>query len=198
MQVTFYYDYGSPASYLAWTQLPDLCTRYGAHLDYRPILLGGLFKTVGTRSPAEVEPKEKWFFEDMQRYADLYGIAYQKNPYFIINTLPLMRGAMWANDDGCLEDYNQMMFEACWANARNMNDPVEIMATLEDGAFDADAIAAAIQTDEIKQRLIDETQAAADRDVFGVPTMVVGDELHFGQDRLDWIEQALALDQAAK
>ncbi|MGI9498729.1 MAG: 2-hydroxychromene-2-carboxylate isomerase [Geminicoccaceae bacterium] len=198
MQVTFYYDYGSPASYLAWTQLPSLCERYDAKLDYRPVLLGGLFKIVGTRSPAEVPSKKAWFFGDMQRYADLYGIAYQQNPHFIINTLPLMRGAMWAEAEGCLEDYNQVMFEACWANACNMNDPAEIMAVLKEGGFDADAIAAAIQIDEIKQQLIRATQEAADRGVFGVPIMIVGDQLHFGQDRLDWIEEALAGIQAAR
>ena len=198
MQVAFYYDYGSPASYLAWTQLPSLCEKYGAELDYRPVLLGGLFKTVGTRSPADIPSKETWFFNDMQRYADLYGIVYQKNPYFIINTLPLMRGALWAKSAGRLPDYNHIMFEACWAHARNMNEPVEIMAVLKDGGFDADAAAAAIQTDEIKQRLITVTAEAADEGVFGVPTMIVGDEFHFGQDRLDWIEAALASDQAAR
>ncbi|MDH3664876.1 MAG: 2-hydroxychromene-2-carboxylate isomerase [Alphaproteobacteria bacterium] len=198
MNVTFYYDYGSPASYLAWTQLPDLCARYDAKLDYRPILLGGLFKTVGTRSPADVESKKRWFFEDMQRYADLYGVDYQQNPYFIINTLPLMRGALWAANEGCLEGYNRTMFEACWAHARNLNHPAEIMAVLKEGGFDADAVASAIQTDEIKQALIQATQAAADSGVFGVPIMVVAGELHFGQDRLDWIEQALAEAQAAR
>ena len=128
----------------------------------------------------------------MQRYANLYGIDYQQNPYFIINTLPLMRGALWAAKEGCLEDYNRTMFEACWANARNMNDPAEIMATLKEGGFDADAVASAIQTDAIKQGLIQATADAADSGVFGVPTMIVGDQLHFGQDRLDWIEHALA------
>ncbi|MEM7042826.1 MAG: 2-hydroxychromene-2-carboxylate isomerase [Pseudomonadota bacterium] len=198
MHVTFYYDYGSPASYLAWTQLPALCERYDAVLDYRPVLLGGLFKTVGTRSPAEIDSKKTWFFDDMQRYAELYGVPFQYNPYFIINALPLMRGALWAETEGCLESYNRIMFAACWADARNMNDPVEIMAVLKAGDFNADAVAAAIQTDEIKQRLIAVTQDAADRDVFGVPTMIVGDTLHFGQDRLDWIEEALANDQTAK
>lgn len=192
MNVTFYYDYGSPASYLAWTQLPELCARYDAMLDYRPVLLGGLFKTVGTRSPAEVESKKKWFFEDMQRYANLYGVAYQQNPYFIINTLPLMRGALWAAKEGYLEDYNRTMFEACWANARDMNDPAEIMDVLKEDGFDADAVASAIQSDAIKQDLIEATAEAADSGVFGVPTMIVGDQLHFGQDRLDWIEHTLA------
>ncbi|MGI9417539.1 MAG: 2-hydroxychromene-2-carboxylate isomerase [Geminicoccaceae bacterium] len=191
MQVTFYYDYGSPASYLAWTQLPDLCERHGADLIYRPVLIGGLFKITGNRSPVTVDAKGAWFFQDMARFAGRYGVNFQKNPYFIINSLPLMRGALWAEGEGRLEDYNRTMFEACWADGRDLNDPAVIMATLNDGGFDADAIAAAIQTDPIKQRLIRVTQDAVDQGVFGVPTMIVDGETHFGQDRLDWVERAL-------
>ena len=192
MQVIFYYDYGSPASYLAWTQLPALCEKYGATLDFRPILIGGLFKITGNRSPVTVDAKGDWFFKDMARFAERYGVSFQKNPFFIINSLPLMRGAIWAEGEGCLEDYNRTMFEACWANARDLNDPAEIMKVLRAGGFDADAVAGAIQTDAIKQRLIQVTQDAVDQGVFGVPTMFVDGEMHFGQDRLDWVEQALS------
>jgi 2-hydroxychromene-2-carboxylate isomerase len=126
MQVTFYYDYGSPASYLAWTQLPALCVKHGATLDRRPILIGGLFKITGNQSPVTIEAKGDWFFQDMARFAERYGVSFQKNPYFIINSLPLMRGAIWAEDEGRLEDYDRVMFEACWVNGRNLNDPGEI------------------------------------------------------------------------
>ena len=95
-KVEFYYDYGSPASYLAWTQLPDLCKRHGATLVYQPVLIGGIFKITGNVSPVTVPPKGAWFFDDAQRYAAFYGVPFLKNPYFIINSLPLMRGAMWA------------------------------------------------------------------------------------------------------
>lgn len=198
MQVTFYYDYGSPASYLAWTQLPALCARHATDLVYRPILIGGLFKITGNRSPVTIEAKGDWFFKDMARFADRYGVRFQKNPYFIINSLPLMRGAIWAVEEGRLENYNQVMFEACWAEGRDLNDPKEILAVLRAGGFDVDTVAAAIQTDDIKQRLIQATQDAVDQGVFGVPTMFVGDTMHFGQDRLDWIERALAEAQAAR
>jgi 2-hydroxychromene-2-carboxylate isomerase len=197
MKVTFYYDYGSPASYLAWSQLPAICARYGAEIDDRPILIGGVFKMTGNRSPIMVEAKGEWFFKDMARFAERYGVPFEKNPYFIINSLPLMRGALWATDQGRLEDYNRVMFNACWVEGRDLNDPAVIMATLADGGFDADAAAAAIQTGEIKKRLIDVTQDAVDQGIFGVPAMVVDGELHFGQDRLDWVEAALKKGQAA-
>jgi 2-hydroxychromene-2-carboxylate isomerase len=190
--VEFYYDYGSPASYLAWTQLPELCQRLGAALTYRPILIGGVFKLTGNASPVTVAATGAWFFKDVVRHAAHYGVAFRKNPHFIINSLPLMRGAIWAEGEGCLEQYNKIMFEACWVDERNLNDPAEIMKTLTTGGFDADAVAAAIQEGEIKQGLIRVTQAAVDRGVFGVPTMFVGDEMHFGQDRLAWVERALA------
>jgi 2-hydroxychromene-2-carboxylate isomerase len=190
--VEFYYDYGSPASYLAWTQLPDRCRRLGATLVHKPILIGGLFKITGNVSPVTVPPKGAWFFDDAARHAAHYGVAFRKNPYFIINSLPLMRGAMWAAREQCIEQFDRIMFEACWINERNLNDPEVIEAVIKDGGLDADVVAAAIQTDEIKQALIRATQDAADRGLFGVPTMVVGDEMHFGQDRLDWVERALA------
>ncbi len=128
--VEFYYDYGSPASYLAWTQLPDLCRQHGAALIYRPILIGGVFKLTGNVSPVTIPPKGTWFFDDAQRYAAHYRVPFRKNPYFIINSLPLMRGAIWAEREGCLEDYNRTMFEACWVHGRNLNDPDEIRATV--------------------------------------------------------------------
>ncbi|MGI9436083.1 MAG: 2-hydroxychromene-2-carboxylate isomerase [Geminicoccaceae bacterium] len=190
--VEFYYDYGSPASYLAWTQMPALCKRHGADLIYHPILVGGLFKTIGSATPAEIPAKRVWFFDDMERHAARYGVRFQQNPHFILNTLPLMRGAIWAEREGCLEAYNQAMFEACWADARNMNDPAEIMATLKEGGFDAEMVASTIQEPEVKQALIQATQTAVDRGAFGVPTIFVADQMHFGQDRLDFVEQALA------
>ncbi|MGI9451872.1 MAG: 2-hydroxychromene-2-carboxylate isomerase [Geminicoccaceae bacterium] len=190
--VEFYYDYGSPASYLAWTQMPDLCKRHGATLVYKPILICGVFKLTGNVSPVTVAPKGAWFFDDAKRHAAHYGVPFQKNPFFIINSLPLMRGAIWAAREGRLEDFNRVMFEACWVTGRNLNDPDEIKATVRKGGFDPEALGAAIQTDEIKQTLIKATEEAVDRGIFGVPTTFVAGEMHFGQDRLQWVERALA------
>ncbi len=100
--VEFYYDYGSPAAYLAWTQLPKICADHNAELIRRPILLGGVFKATGNQSPVMVEKKGTWMFGDLARHAAHYGVPFEENPYFIINTLPLMRGAMWARGAGRL------------------------------------------------------------------------------------------------
>ncbi|MCP4327481.1 MAG: 2-hydroxychromene-2-carboxylate isomerase [Alphaproteobacteria bacterium] len=195
-QVEFYYDFGSPTAYLAWTQLPALCARHGTELVSRPVLLGGIFKTTGNDTPVRIAEKKAWMFDDMARYAARYGVPFNPNPLFIFNTLGLMRGAIWAAAAGCLETYNQAMFEACWVDGRNVEDATEIGAILGDAGLDAVALGDATQRPEIKTALIEATAAAVDRGVFGVPTMFVGDEMHFGQDRLDWVERALEAEAA--
>lgn len=191
-QVDFYYDFGSPAAYLAWTQLPAICAKHDAALNYEPILLGGVFKAVESNTPVAVKPKGEWMFDDMTRFANRYGVPFVKNPYFIINTLPIMRGAIWAKREGAIEPYNKAMFEAVWTAGRDLGDPDEIKAVVVEAGLDADAMADAIQQPEIKQDLIASTENGVERGIFGAPTMFVDGEMHFGQDRLDWIEAALA------
>ena len=191
--VEFYYDYGSPTAYLAWTQLPALCARHGAELKSCPVLLGGIFKAAGNQSPVMVEKKGAWMFDDIERYAAHYGVPFARNPYFIINTLPLMRGAMWARANGRLGDYDKVMFEAIWVDQKDMNDVAVIGTVLTEGGFDANELVAAVQEPDVKGQLIEATEAAVEKGLFGVPTMMVDGQMHFGQDRLDWIERALAV-----
>jgi len=189
--VDFYYDFGSPAAYLAWTQLPAMCERHGAEITYKPMLLGGLFKAVGNNTPIAVKPKGEWMMGDIARFAARYGVPFHMNPYFIINTLTIMRGAVWAVSAGVVEPYNKAMYEAVWTNGRNMADIDEIIAVTSEAGLDAAAMGEAVQNPEIKQALIANTEEAAERGAFGAPTMFVGGEMHFGQDRLDWVEEAL-------
>lgn len=190
--VEFYYDYGSPTAYLAWTQLPDICAKHGATLIYKPILLGGLFKATGNQSPVTVEAKGKWLFDDITRYAKHYDVPFALNPHFIVNTMPAMRGAMWAEANGVLETYNAAMYRAMWVDAKNIAEPDVITQVLTAAGLDAAAMGEAIQQPEIKQALIASTEAAANRGLFGAPSMIVDDQVHFGQDRLEWVERALA------
>lgn len=190
--VEFFYDYGSPNCYLAWTQLPKLCTRYGAELIYKPVLLGGIFKAVGSDTPISVKPKGAWMFADIARYAKYYGVSFEENPYFIFNSLSAMRGAIWVKSEGCLEEYNEAMFDAAWIEKRNLGDGEEILAIAAAAGIDARALASAIQLPDIKQALIDETKLVVERGVFGAPTMFIDDVMHFGQDRLPWIERTLS------
>jgi 2-hydroxychromene-2-carboxylate isomerase len=193
-QVDFYYDYGSPTSYLAWTQLPAICEVHGAGLSYRPVLLGGVFKETGNRSPVSVKPKSAWMFDDIARHAAYCGVPYVMNPHFTINTLTIIRGAIWAQSAGCLADYNKAMFEAVWVNQRNMAEAEQISDAVALSGLDGGAMAAAVQQPELKRELIAVTEAAVQRGVFGAPTMFVAGEMHFGQDRLDWVARALDWD----
>ena len=191
-KIEFFYDYGSPNCYLAWTQLPGFCTRYDAELIHKPILLGGIFKDVGNDTPINVKPKGKWMFDDITRYAKYYCVPFEKNPHFIFNSLSAMRGATWAQSEGCIEQYNQAMFEAAWVNGRDLSDTDELKAIVSDAGLDATALANAIQSAEIKKALINETNLSVEKGVFGAPTMFVDSVMHFGQDRLPWIERALS------
>jgi 2-hydroxychromene-2-carboxylate isomerase len=190
--VDFYYDFGSPAAYLAWTQMPALCAAAGAALNWRPMLLGGVFKATGNDTPMRVKAKGEWIMKDFARFAGRYGVALNMNPHFIINTLATMRGAVWALRDGCIEPYNRALYTATWVDGRNTGDAYEIAAIVAEAGLDAASMAQAIQTPEIKQGLIAITDEAVARGVFGAPTMFIGDEMHFGQDRLDWVRRALA------
>jgi len=190
--VYFYYDYGSPTAYLAWTQLPELCERHQANLHYKPVLLGGIFKATGNSTPVLIAPKGKWLFKDIERYAVRYGAPYQMNPHFVINSMTMMRGAMWAQNTGVLESYNKAMYEATWVNGLNMSEPDVIASVMNEADLDAAAMLQAVADDSIKKQLIEATGDAVEQGVFGAPTMIVNGELHFGQDRLDWVERQLA------
>ena len=187
----FWFDYGSPASYLAYTQVPSIARRTGARLIYRPMLLGGVFKATGNHSPVDIAPKGVWMMADLARFAQRYGVPYARNPNFPINTLNLMRGAIAAENEGRLVPYSDAMFRAMWVDQRNMEDPVVIGTVLREAGFDPAAMLAAIGTAEVKDRLRANTEEAVSRGVFGAPTCFVGTEMFFGQDRLDFVEEEL-------
>ncbi len=187
----FYFDYGSPTAYLAYTQLPGLAKRTGATVNYRPILLGGIFQATGNRSPVEIPAKGKYMSADLEWFAKRYGVPYRWNPHFPINTLALMRGAIYVEKQGRLLPYSDAMYKAVWADGVNMNDPNEVGKVLAGSGFDPQEMLAAIQDPAIKQALKDATDAAVRRGLFGAPTFFVGERMHFGQDRLPYVEELL-------
>ncbi len=189
--VEFWFDYGSPTAYLAHWRLKDVAGRTGAAIDLRPMLLGAVFQATGNRTPAEIEAKGKWMGWDMKNFAERYGIPFEMNPYFIFNTLPLMRGALVAERRDELERYSDAVFDAVWRDGRNMGDAEVIGATLAENGFDAAAYFAGVQEQEIKDELKSRVEQAVAKGVFGAPTFFVGDKMWFGQDRLDWVEAEL-------
>ena len=187
----FYYDYGSPYSYLADTQVDAIANRAGATLARKPMLLGGVFKATGNASPMTVELKSKWSTFDLPMWARYYGVPFKPNPFFPINTLGLMRGAVAAQIDGIFERYHPAFYKAMWVDGRNLNDMAEVAAVLGEAGLDARKVSDRIQDQDVKDRLKATTDEAVARGVFGAPTSFVGDMMFFGNDRLPFVEMAL-------
>lgn len=189
--VEFFYDFGSPASYLAYTQLPKIAEKTGAEITYRPFLLGGVFKATGNSPPMTVPAKGTWLMKDLERYAKRYEVPLVFNPYFPINTIQLMRGAIWARENNFLLPYQDAMFKAVWGEARDMNDLEETVKVLESINIDPGQFKEATADQNIKDKLRADTDEAVSRGAFGAPTLFVGDDMFWGQDRLDFVEEAL-------
>jgi 2-hydroxychromene-2-carboxylate isomerase len=187
----FYFDYGSPYSYLADTQVEAIAQRAGATLVRKPMLLGGVFKATGNHSPAELPQKSAWSGFDMPMWARHYGVPFQRNPFFPVNTLALMRGAAAAQIDGSFEIYHPAVFKAMWVEGRNLNDMKEVASVLTSAGLDAAKFGARIQDQDVKDRLKATTEEAVARGVFGAPTCFVDKMMFFGNDRLPFVEMAL-------
>ena len=191
--VEFWFDVGSPAAYLAWHRLPRICERTGARIDFRPMLLGGVFQATGNQSPMNVAAKGSYMLRDLERFAQRDGTPFRHNPHFPINTLTLMRGAtgLQMRDEARMRPYVDAVFRAIWAEERNMNDPAVVGSTLAGAGFDAQALLALAADPEVKERLKAVSQEAVRKGVFGAPTFFVDGEMYWGQDRLDFVEDAL-------
>jgi 2-hydroxychromene-2-carboxylate isomerase len=190
----FWFDFGSPAAYLAFTQIASIEAVTGAKAIYRPMLLGGVFQATGNHSPATIRAKGKYIFNDFNRYAKRYGVPFNNNPHFPINTLLLMRGAA-----GMLEQqpeqflaYCSAVFQAIWIDALNMNDPATVGAALHKAGFDPQKLMVLANDQTTKDALKATTTEAVSRGVFGAPTFFVDDQMFWGQDRLDFVKEALA------
>ena len=191
--VEFFFDFGSPTSYLAYTQLPRIAAETGAQLRLRPMLLGGVFKATGNASPVSVPAKGRWMGSDMPLWAKRYGVPFAFNPAFPINTLTLMRGAagLQLRQPERLGAYCDAIYSALWQHQKNLGDAAVLAATLAAAGFDAEAFVALVADPEVKAALVATTEEAVARGVFGAPSCFVGDQLFFGQDRLDFVREAL-------
>ena len=191
--VEFYFDLGSPYSYLAYYRLLQIAEQQEIQIVYKPILLGGVFKATGNRSPIEIPVKGAYSILDMQRWAEYYQIPMQMNPHFPMNTLTLMRiltGVQLLH----LEKFEQvlkLLFDAMFGTPQNLNEPTVLAEVLKPSGFSVEDIMSMVQSEVVKQKLITETEQAIQRGIFGAPTFFVGDEMYWGLDRLHFVEQAL-------
>ena len=190
----FFFDLGSPTTYLAYTQLPGICAETGSQLVYQPILLGGIFKATGNASPITIAAKGRYLLQDLARYAKRYGVPLKFNPHFPINTLTLMRAVtgIQLRQPERFIDFIDCLFRAIWVEGRNMGDPAVVAAVLAQHHFDPAQVLELTQDEEVKDALKHKTEEAIARGMFGAPAMFVGQQLFFGQDRLDFVREALS------
>ncbi|MDC0255169.1 2-hydroxychromene-2-carboxylate isomerase [Bacteriovoracales bacterium] len=189
--VEFYYDFGSPTCYLAFYKLRQLEEEGKLKIEYCPILLGGIFKTIGNSAPANIPAKGKYMFQDIIRYAKRYGFDYNFNPHFPINTLSLMRSAVGMLEDARFVELNDVLFKAVWRDQKNMGDPETAKEVIEKGGFDVNKIFALSTDQRVKDELKERTVKAVERGLFGAPTMFLDNEMFWGQDRIFMIEELL-------
>lgn len=196
-KVDFLFDFGSPNAYLSHLVIPEIEKRQGTKFEYVPILLGGVFKLTNNRSPAETNAgiKNKGAYQQLetQRFIRQHGITrFKPNPFFPVNTLMIMRGAVAAQKLGIFERYVDEVYGHMWAEPKKLDDPAVLKAALLESSLPADRLFELVQTPEVKDTLLAETQRAVDRGTFGSPTFFVGDDIYFGKDRLRDVEEAIA------
>lgn len=190
----FFFDLGSPTTYLAYTQLPGICAETGSQLVYQPILLGGIFKATGNASPITIAAKGRYLLQDLARYAKRYDVPLKFNPHFPINTLTLMRAVtgIQLRQPERFIDFIDCLFRALWVDGRNLGDLAVVAAVLAEHGFDPAQVLELTQDEEVKDTLKHKTEEAIARGVFGAPSLFVGQQLFFGQDRLDFVREALS------
>ena len=196
LDIEFHYDFGSPNTYFCHRLIPGIEERTGAQITYWPVLLGGIFKATNNRPPmeqfAEVDNKKEYQALEMERYIARHQFSdYRFNPHFPVNTIHLMRGAVFASHHDFYERYIEAMYRCMWEQGKNMADPEVIAEASHEHGLPADDIVSAMQDPEIKQELIDKTSRSVERGAFGSPTFFVGDEMFFGKDRLLELEEEI-------
>lgn len=190
-KVEFFFDVGSPASYLAWTQLESMAQRTNAKIIWRPMLLGAVFQATGNASPAAVPAKGAYMPKDLKRFSNIYEVPFNFNPFFPLNTMHLMRGATAYLEEPEFQPYLAAIFNALWSEQLNMESPKVVAEVLTKAGIDVTDFMARISETEVKERLKDTTEEAVARGVFGAPSFFVNGEMFFGQDRLSFVEIAL-------
>jgi 2-hydroxychromene-2-carboxylate isomerase len=201
--VEFHFDFGSPNAYLAHLVIPAIEQRSGVRFSYVPVLLGGVFKATGNVSPAVslrgIKNKPEYAGIETLRFLAKHRVTrFAPNPFFPVNTVQIMRGAIAAQRLGCFARYVDEVYRHMWADPKKMDDPAVIRAALIESALPADELLTRVADPDVKQELFANTEASVARGVFGSPSFFVGDDLYFGKDRLREVEEAIELWRTAR
>jgi 2-hydroxychromene-2-carboxylate isomerase len=191
----FLFDFGGPNAYLAHKLLPQICDRTGAQANYVPILLGGLFKLTNNQAPliryAETPAKRTYEMLEFDRFVQAHQLPFRMNKNFPMNTLTLMRGAIAAQHLGCFMPYADAVMAAMWEDGVDLTDASRVRGVLESAGLDAALLLEKAGEAAVKEELVANTERAAQRGAFGVPTFFVGDDIYWGKERLGQLEEAL-------
>lgn len=188
--VEFLFDFGSPTTYLAFHVLRRIAERHAVEIRWTPVLLGGIFQLSGNVSPALHPAKGRWMMQDLERWATYWGVPFRPG-FPPASTLALARGAVASLGDPRFLLYCEAVFDALWRDGIDLTVDRHLDALVERIGWAPADFRAAIASPAIKAALLENTQNAVKRGVFGAPTFFVGDDMHFGQDRLMFVEQAL-------
>lgn len=196
MTVEFHFDFGSPNAYLSHLVIPSIEERTGVKFEYVPVLLGGVFKATNNVSPAislqGIKNKGEYQGLETRRFIARHHIErYEPNPFFPVNTLQIMRGAVYAQHAGFFDTYVDEVYRHMWAEPKKMDDLEVVEAALTESGLPAADILAGMQDPQVKSQLIANTEASVARGVFGSPSFFVGDELFFGKDKLRDVEEEI-------
>ena len=195
-KIEFHFDFGSPNAYLSHLVIPEIEKRTGVKFEYVPVLLGGVFKMTNNRSPAQslagIKNKPEYERLETTRFIRRHKItSYRSNPFFPVNTLMMMRGAIAARSLGVFERYVDEMYRNMWADPKKMDDPNVFRAALDEARLETARILGLIETQPVKDQLLENTQRSVERGTFGSPTFYVGNEIFFGKDRLRDVEEMI-------
>jgi 2-hydroxychromene-2-carboxylate isomerase len=196
LKVEFLFDFGSPNAYLAEIAMPGIEARTGARFEYVPILLGGIFKATNNLSPFEslrgIKNKPEYQALETERFIRRHGITqFKPNPFFPVNTLMLMRGAVAAKLENMFDPYFRAAYHHMWVEPKKMDDLETFRSAFKSSGIDIDRLIARAQQDDVKKKLIEDTTDAVNRGAFGSPTFFVGNEMFFGKDQLRDVEESI-------
>ena len=187
-KLEFFYDYVSPYSYLADSQVGKVG---GSNLVYRPVFLAAIMQATGNKPPGSIEAKGKYLRKDITRWASQYGVGYKWNPKFPQNTLKALRLSVVAQRDGVFDKVHSALFAAMFVHKSDLNDDKVLADIMNDAGLDESETFARIADQSIKDELKANTDEAVRRGAFGAPTFFVGEEMFFGNDRWEFVKEAL-------
>jgi len=183
----FYFDFGSPYTFLAHKEIRKIENENSIKINYIPILLGGLLKYTGMKANADIPIKAKYMIKDCKLWAEKKKIKFKFNDFFPIQTLKLMRCALIAEKKNFSQIFIDKIFDAIWVDGLNLNDETILKKILNTLDINPDIFLSEAETMNTKNKLKDRTEAAFLKGIFGSPSFVINNKIFWGQDRLEFV-----------